>query len=318
VPQPPISSAPPPRTLSPSRPQPAPSPTPLLSRPPPVPPPSRPHPQPPTSAPPQGSSPRSAHVRRSSPIALLESGIHITPRWARPLPGIGPGWWGASRCTCWPRRLPHGPCSRPQSVRLSAPVVLPAPRAAGVLGPGGLPCPRTGGPVVGPPPLPHSCPSPTLTLGARPPGGLMAHVTNLCQRFARGEWKELFKEAVAERRPGARALPPRAFHRATQNAAAARREACIESSPRRAPLQSLTPPQANPPGPSGDDTLAALRRRHPPCRPLPAWIQDYSPPPSLPIPVPTAAALGVPSARHLRAPAGGPLVSHGTCFGCKP
>jgi len=70
VPQPPISSAPPPNPFPPpvhSQPLSHPSPRGLL-----VPPPSRPHPQPSTSAPPQGSSPRSAHVRRRSPIALLE------------------------------------------------------------------------------------------------------------------------------------------------------------------------------------------------------------------------------------------------------
>jgi len=136
--------------------------------------------------------------------------------------------------------------------------------------------------VVGPPPLPHSCPSPTLTLGARPPGGLMAHVTNLCQRFARGEWKELFKEAVAERRPGARALPPRAFHRATQNAAAARREACIRAAQEGHPSKALRHLKPTPLAPAGDDTLAALQQRHPPLAAPPCLDSGL-----LPAPIPT-------------------------------
>jgi len=125
----------PPRTLSPlpSTASPLSHPSPLAA--PSCPSPSRPHPQPPTSAPPKAPLPAQLMSAASSPIALLEQGSTSRPSGARPLPGIGPGWWGASRCTCWPRRLPHGPCSRPQSVRLSAPVVLPAPGAAARAGP---------------------------------------------------------------------------------------------------------------------------------------------------------------------------------------
>jgi len=171
--------------------------------------------------------------------------------------------------------------------------------------------------VVGPPPLPHSCPSPTLTLGARPPGGLMAHVTNLCHRSPEREWKELSKEAVAERRPGARALPPRAFHRATQNAAAARR--------RRASKQPKkgTPPKpyatsSQPPWPLQETTPSPPSDAAPPLGPLPLGFEDYSPPPSLPIPVPTAAAL---RGAIRTAPEGhlwGPLALTWDLLGCSP
>jgi len=197
-------------------------------------------------------------------------------------PGLDPAGGGASRCTCWPRRLPHGPCSRPQSVRLSAPVVLRAP---------GQPacwaledCPpknrRSGGWSSSTSTFlsfadPHARSAPTG-------GASWLMSLNLCQRFARGEWKELFEEAVAERRPGARALPPRAFHRATQNAAAARREACIEAAEEGHPSKALRHLKPTP--------LARCRRRHPRCPPTAA------PPPAappcldrglLPAPIPT-------------------------------
>jgi len=44
-----------------------------------------------------------------------------------------------------------------------------------------------------------------------PRGGLMTRVTNLCQRFARGEWAQLFREAGAARRPWCPASPTAGF-----------------------------------------------------------------------------------------------------------
>jgi len=314
VPQPPISSAPP-RTLSPSRPQPAPLP-PLSSRGPSCPSPSRPHPQPSAQRPPPRLLSPLSSCPPQEPHRAPRVGSTSRPSRARPPPGLDPAGGEHRGARAGPAAVPHGPAPSGECTAQRASWFSRAP--------GQPPCwalriarPRTGGPVVGPPPLPHSCPSPTLTLGARPPGASWLMSLNLCRGPPGGEWKELFKEAVAERRPGARALPPRAFHRATQNAAAARR--------RRASKQRKkgTPPKpyatsSQPPWPARRRHLAALRCRHPPLQPSRSDSRTTPRPHPYPFPCRRSGTRGVPSARHLKGTFWGPLVSTWDRFGMEP
>jgi len=160
--------------------------------------------------------------------------------------------------------------------------------------------------VVGPPPLPHSCPSPTLTLGARPPGGLMAHVTEPLPGRREGSRKEPSKEAVAEREPVPALSHPVLSIGPLRMCQPPGARACIKQSEERT-FRSLTPRLSQP-----SWTWRRPRRprcRHPPLAPSRSDSRTTPRPHPDPIPCRRESALAGPDRTDLSGTSW-PICSH--------
>ena len=117
------------------------------------------------------------------------------------------------------------------------------------------------------------------------------HISSLCRRFMRGEWEELFLEAVLLARAAARPSPPRASRQHTHSMQESSRRRCIaavhQGSTSRG-LQALTSSSA---APGTARTLEGLQARHPaPSLPFPSWVESFCPP--SPLPTPTLEEIG--------------------------
>jgi len=269
-----------------------------------------PFPPPPSASyqrpPPKAPLPAQLMSAASSPIALLESGIHITPRWgAASALGLDPAGGGASTV--------HVLAPPPTTWPLLSSAECTAQRASGSPSSWGSWRP---GPS-------EDCPARDrevrwlvllhfhILVLRRPSrserahrGGLMAHVTNLSGGSPEGSGRS------CSRRPWLSGdLVPALSHPVLsigplrmQRLPAGRR---AWERPKKGTPPKPYATSSQPPGPSGDDTLAALQRRHPPLAAPPCLDSGL-----LPAPIPT----------HSRADDGGTrgairTAPKGTCWG---